>query len=557
MLRNSSRYKQRKQNRQYERIRLNLLAPEANILPYQFIRPSPEPLGLDETVPSTDYEQARSTLNIYNTTTPTNAIDWSDRNSPSTNNEDTSDGSVSVYTIKMYNRLEGRWETRRPNHIQQPQRFSLWQDSERERLSTEPHPSHPTTDRPYYVEYHRLRVYNNESDSSFNLSSTSSDTTTFTSYDSTDEDNKLNSEHIAQLFQGSNPNYWPDYGHHSHQSLELEYDSVGDFPLTEYSRSGTTLTRASQSPTADYATQDEYYTPNLPACYDNTRDTITGAHNPTYLQHINDITYGVLALPRTRRNHPAPTPPSTSSSSTSVDSTDRRSRDDEYISDPPELDATLDPVTFRYNPHYWRSINGHTTAPSRPTPLSVFPLTTSTFPLSKTTSDPAPLTQHAQEPRITTTTSRITTTETRPHTGSINPLPTFVYRQHLPLLAARKSTYDSGTHVRHVIKTPAFGHPGKYKTAHLRATKCVSFKTTRPHTLLHTRSRSSVGATPDTTASSTYGTPTKRRKYKHTIRRTHANRRLFLGLVVNHTCTTRFQTRSECVDSPTFQYKIY
>ena len=56
MLRNSSRYKQRKQHRQYERIRLHLQAPEENILPYQYIRPSPEPLGLNATEPTTDYD---------------------------------------------------------------------------------------------------------------------------------------------------------------------------------------------------------------------------------------------------------------------------------------------------------------------------------------------------------------------------------------------------------------------------------------------------------------------------------------------------------------------
>ena len=46
MLRNSSRSKQRKQNRRNERFRLNLLAPEATILPYQYYRPSTDPLGI-------------------------------------------------------------------------------------------------------------------------------------------------------------------------------------------------------------------------------------------------------------------------------------------------------------------------------------------------------------------------------------------------------------------------------------------------------------------------------------------------------------------------------
>ena len=113
--------------------------------------------------------------------------------------------------MRLYNRLEGRWENPRPNSILYPQEFEEWEELEDERLFTEPHAPHPILARPHYVEYHRLRVYNNDSDSSFTLHSTSSDTTTF-SYDSTSEDNKLNSEHIAQLFEGSNPNYWPDYG---------------------------------------------------------------------------------------------------------------------------------------------------------------------------------------------------------------------------------------------------------------------------------------------------------------------------------------------------------
>ena len=215
---------------------------------------------------------------------------------------------------------------------------------------------------------------------------------------------------------------------------------------------------------------------------------------------------------------------SSSSSSTSVDSTEHRSREyDDYIhSDPPTLDDTIDPVTFRYNHHHWRSINGHTTAPSyaytHPTLL-----TTSTFPLTEKTSESAPHQQHAPEPRVTTTTTRITTTETRPHSGRINPLPTFGNRQYLPILAARKSAYDSGAPVRHVIKTPVLNRPGLYKTAHLRSNKCVSLKTTRTNTPLLTRARTSLGTTPDTTVPPTYTTPTKRRKYRHTNRRVLAN----------------------------------
>ena len=65
-----------------------------------------------------------------------------------------------VYTVRLYNRLEGRWENPRPNSILQPQAFEEWEDSEEERLFTEPHASHPILARPHYVEYHRLRVYN-------------------------------------------------------------------------------------------------------------------------------------------------------------------------------------------------------------------------------------------------------------------------------------------------------------------------------------------------------------------------------------------------------------
>ena len=137
----------------------------------------------------------------------------------------------------------------------------------------------------------------------------------------------------------------------------------------------------------------------------------------------------------------------------------------------------------------------------------------------------------------------MTTTETGPHPGSISPLPTIGNRQHLPLLAVRISNYDSGA--RHVIKTPTYR----------RGAKCVSFKTTSTRIPLQTRARTS----PDTTAaSSTHTAPTKR-KYRHTAHHQarQQDRRLFLGLVVGKPARATLQTQSECVNSPTFQYKIY
>ena len=183
----------------------------------------------------------------------------------------------------------------------------MWEDSERERLSTEPHPSHPTTDRPYYVEYHRLRVYNNESDSSFNLSSTSSDTTTF-SYDSTNEDNKLNSEHIAQLFQGSNPNYWPDYGtpFPPAQSNWNTIQTVIFLPLrTPVPEPHQHVPHKVQQPITLLRTNTTHliFLPTTTTRWTQQPDTTT----QTTLHHLTDLDYGLIPLTR-RMRLPRPTP---------------------------------------------------------------------------------------------------------------------------------------------------------------------------------------------------------------------------------------------------------
>ena len=117
MLQNYSRSKQRKHHRYYERIRLSLIAPEATILPYQYIRPSTTPLGINATETNTDYDNERSTSPVYNI--PARTTNYNETSSD-TSNEDSSDGSVSVYTVRLYNRLEGRWENPRPNSILQP-----------------------------------------------------------------------------------------------------------------------------------------------------------------------------------------------------------------------------------------------------------------------------------------------------------------------------------------------------------------------------------------------------------------------------------------------------
>ena len=160
MLRNSSRSSQRIQNRRNERFSLTLLAPEATILPYHYYRPSTDPLGITVNAATTDYDHIRSTTPICNITATTTELNENDSN---TSYDESSDGSASVYTVRLYNRLEGRWENPRPNSILYPQAFEEWEELEDERLFTEPHAPHPILARPHYVEYHRLRVYNNDS----------------------------------------------------------------------------------------------------------------------------------------------------------------------------------------------------------------------------------------------------------------------------------------------------------------------------------------------------------------------------------------------------------
>jgi hypothetical protein len=434
-----NRTKQRKYLRYCERVSLRLKTSYQRIPPYQYLRPSTEPLGIATATP-TDYNINRSTTNILTT----NSSDASD-----------STGSISAYTIKLYNRLEGRWEETRPSSIHQTEQYEKWKEAEELRLSTEPHPDHLNTDRTSYVEYHRLRIYNNDTDSSLDprslspttsidLSSNPSDTTS-DYYDSTCSGDKLNSEYTSQLFEGSNPNYWPDINYNTERFIEFEFDSDGEFPLPEDTTSINSSPHHSQNQSAGYATQDEAYDPNHPLYYDNTVDPVTGKYNQYYQQHINDFNTSIHN--RTLRTTNNTNVQSTSPSS-SINSAEQRihiyKRDNRSI--PRYLDDSLDPVTGRYNPEYWAYINGNHPSQRRTLPVAIS-------------------TNQTQAPPLTTN----STSETRITSAEYNPLPVPGNRRHLPLLAARKS-------VQILVNKPS--PTGRTLCAHLRSTKLTSWKST-------------------------------------------------------------------------------
>jgi hypothetical protein len=497
MLSQSAKAKAKHHKHYYERVSLRLKEPNAAIRNYKYTPPYTTPLGL--TTAHTERDTLRDTKDIRDTSVEENSI----------NSNSTSTSSASNYTIKIYNRLEGRWENHPPDHIHQRKKHEDFIKEEAKRLSLEPHQSHTTDDfeRGYFLQYHRLRVYTHDTDSSFTSSkiySTSTDNTS-SYYDSSVTAEKLNSEYTPYLWESSNPNYWPD-SEQTSPPIELEFDSDGDFPPPEHKQ--TKRLTPSHFTTNDYSTQNEYYYSNLPACFDSLPDPDTGLYNEDYLRYINDIDYGIhpytrrsgLYIPHTTENtqvHPT-------SPSSSLHSTEHRSQVDED-----EYHARLGRRIYASNHpsdsdnEYFHCEHYEEEVPStyiRKTPTNEFPLTTST-------TQPA---QHTPESRITTTsTTRITSTDT-----GINPLPTLRNRQYLPLAAARKSLLDPTTIERHVIKTPCFSHPGRFKTAHLRATKCISFKTTS--------ARTTVATTKDTTTPSTY-VLTGKRKRKRNYKRDHGN----------------------------------
>lgn len=267
----------RKTNRYYERLSLELQGYQ-NIPPYT--RSTIEPPGTPT-----------ATTHTHHNNNSENNVQSPTESSTDTNN-DTSD-SGSVYTIRVYNRLEGRWEEPRPLPLQPvfpyTPTYLQWLDQEEHRRSTEPHPTHQEYKRPFYCEYHRLRVYDNNTDSSFsNINSTSSDTTD-NNDDSTVTEDLLNSEYPSNLFEGENPNYWPDINYTSERKIEFEIDSDGDFPSLEYTISNNTSSNHSSSSPSGYATQDDAYDPNHPACFDNSRNPATGQHNLHYWRRTTNV----------------------------------------------------------------------------------------------------------------------------------------------------------------------------------------------------------------------------------------------------------------------------
>jgi hypothetical protein len=249
MLRRQAKAQPRRENRYYERLSLEQQAPNERIPPYKYLRPSTIPLGIEPTEP-TDDDVNKSTGNIYNTTYA------------STNNNDTSDdstsSSLSVYTIKLYNRLEGRWENRRPNPFHHETKFINFQADEETRLTAEPHPTHDTSKRAFYVEYHRQRIYTNDTDSAFDASSSNQSDldTTVDIYDSTESNDSVSSVDTTITWQSRRRLHWKNRNYTEGNSIELEFDSDGDFPLHQYTSSTTTSTHHSQSRSVGYNTQD-------------------------------------------------------------------------------------------------------------------------------------------------------------------------------------------------------------------------------------------------------------------------------------------------------------
>ena len=283
----SPRYRTRlrKTNRYYyERLSLEQQGNQ-DIPPYT--RPTTELLGTSTATLQTHYNN-----NSENNLQPT-------VESPTDNNYDTSD-SGSIYTIRVYNRLEGRWEEPRPLPLRPifPYRpeYLQWKQREEERLSTEPHPTHSDWHRPFYCEYHRLRVYNNDTDSSFTdpsiYNENESDTTDINESNYTSEpDSDSNFSDCSSItLEERVYQYWPDHDYNSGRIIEFEYDSTGDFPLAYSSKSDSQSSHYSSTPSAGYATQEPEY-PHRTDDYDLFNegvDPVTGRYNSTYWRYINE-----------------------------------------------------------------------------------------------------------------------------------------------------------------------------------------------------------------------------------------------------------------------------
>jgi hypothetical protein len=510
MLRRSTKSRARKHNRYYERLGLEQQG-DPHVQPYRYIRPSTEILGTLSPIP-TEYDITRSTINIHTTSVPSTDSD---------SNNETSDSSISQYDIRIYNRLEGRWEAHRPLPFPHLPEYQLWKQQEKERSTTEPHPTHSDWHRSFYCEYHRLRVYNNSTDSSFNTSNLSSTSTESTGedYDYTDNIAFLNSEYNSQLWEGNNQNYWPEI-YETQETIELEFDSDGDFPLTYNSSSTDSSSNHSQSQSNGYATQDEVHDPNHPLSFDNTVDPVTGQYNLYYQQHLIDctglpgrreqrITGPRVRIPTTGTT-PSPsinylieqvaigrddsentsiasTPPVEPTQNTAPTSAKRvttgpntpvhsTEHEEDLYADPPYLDDRFDYHTGRYNDEYWAYINNNHPIQRKSTAR------TSPVPPTNTTNS--------------TSTTGITATETIEY----NPLPVLGNRRYLPILAARKSIQ------RVTYRTPS--STGSFKYAHLRSTKQVARKSTITK---RERTVTQKVPTPDTTCSHDHLTTTGKR----------------------------------------------
>ena len=100
MLSRSAKAKAKQHKHYYERVSLRLKEPNAAIRNYKYTPPYTTPLGLTTT--HTERDNLRDTKDIKDTSLEENSI----------NSNSTSTSSASNYTIKIYNRLEGRWGNR-------------------------------------------------------------------------------------------------------------------------------------------------------------------------------------------------------------------------------------------------------------------------------------------------------------------------------------------------------------------------------------------------------------------------------------------------------------
>ena len=305
MLRRNDRARARRYNRQYERLSLERQAPNERIPPHRYTRPYTVPLGFT-TQPPTEYDISRSTIPLRHPSSSSSSNNSTDSNETS---------SVSVYTVRLYNRLEGRWENPRPLPFPELPEYRRYQEEEAARLLAEPHPIHNDYHRSFYVEYHRLRYYNNSTDSSYNNNNgnTSSDTTDIddSTTKSTDTDTHSFSSKLTE--ESNKLLYWPDHDYNEGPTIEFEIDSDGEFPLSEYSISTAPSIQHFHNTPVGYATQDEEYVYQPPRLdpFDDSIDPVTGRYNSAYWHHLHHGTgnHPGRERPYIPQNKPRPTSP--------------------------------------------------------------------------------------------------------------------------------------------------------------------------------------------------------------------------------------------------------